>query len=51
MTGKTVNIPILEISEQERAEANLRQKALTRPSVSYARQVWSSLKASYRATG
>ena len=31
MTGKTVNIPILEISEQERAEkANLRQKALTR---------------------
>ena len=50
-TGKTVNIPKLEISAQERAENKLTPKALMPGHASYARQDWLSSKAFSRAIG
>ena len=39
-TGRTINIPKLEISDQERAENNSHQKASTQVCVCCARQDW-----------
>ena len=50
-TGKTVNIPVLEISAQERAENRLTPESVDAGSVSYARQDWLLSKAFSRAIG
>ena len=51
-TGKTVNIPKLEISGQERTEhTDSHQKALKPARASYARQDWWSSRGSSHTIG